>query len=179
MAILQSPNQMLTLSEIYEFIRSRFSYFQPKTKALYNSIRHNLSLNDCFIQVPREKGDPGRGKYWAMHPDSNSMYDHGSFRRRRGRFIAKRQDGVSLSSSPYGRKYGVVQNTDQSESKPPKNNQKNHANQAKVSPDLFFPKPNEEKLFTDFSIEAILKEKDSNQLSNPFANLHFYSHFSN
>jgi hypothetical protein len=48
--------------------------------------RHNLSLNDCFIKVPREPGNPGKGNYWTIDPAAESMFDNGSFLRRRKRF---------------------------------------------------------------------------------------------
>ncbi|CAH2293659.1 forkhead box E1 [Pelobates cultripes] len=90
MAITHSSDRKLTLGGIYKFITERFPFYRDNSKKWQNSIRHNLTLNDCFIKIPREPGRPGKGNYWALDPNAEDMFDSGSFLRRRKRF--KRTD---------------------------------------------------------------------------------------
>lgn len=49
-----------------------------------NSIRHNLSLNKCFVKVARSKNEPGKGGFWKIDPAYADMFVDGVFKRRRG-----------------------------------------------------------------------------------------------
>lgn len=86
MAIANSPDRKLTLGGIYKFITERFPFYRDNSKKWQNSIRHNLTLNDCFVKIPREPGRPGKGNYWALDPNAEDMFESGSFLRRRKRF---------------------------------------------------------------------------------------------
>ncbi|VDM51719.1 unnamed protein product [Angiostrongylus costaricensis] len=81
MAILSSPEKKMVLSEVYEWIMIHYPYFRTRGSGWRNSIRHNLSLNDCFVKAGRAAN--GKGHYWAVHPACLRDFERGDFRRRR------------------------------------------------------------------------------------------------
>lgn len=117
MAIENTQNKRATLAEICHFIRDTFPYYSENCKQGWeNSIRHNLSLNECFQKLPREQGKPGKGHYWVLDPGARHMFDDGSYRRRKKRYkkgdapeqpseeenaISERQE-ISLAQCPMG-----------------------------------------------------------------------------
>ncbi|KAF2275117.1 uncharacterized protein EI97DRAFT_476259 [Westerdykella ornata] len=65
-AILSSPEEMLTLANIYQFIKDRYAFFRHTRAGWQNSIRHNLSLSKCFEKVARRTDEPGKGMKWKI-----------------------------------------------------------------------------------------------------------------
>ena len=98
MAIYHSPERMLPLSDIYKFIMDRFPYYRKNTQRWQNSLRHNLSFNDCFIKIPRHPTRPGKGAYWTLHPKAIAMFENGSLLRRRKRFRLEEEEKETLES---------------------------------------------------------------------------------
>lgn len=98
MAINSSPDKMMSLSEIYKYIMDRFPFYRNNTQRWQNSLRHNLSFNDCFLKIPRRSDRPGKGSLWTLHPTCGHMFDNGSFLRRRKRFKANQEDGNNFKS---------------------------------------------------------------------------------
>ncbi|XP_073346493.1 forkhead box protein I1 [Pagrus major] len=85
MAIQNTQDKKLTLSQIYQYVADNFPFYKKSKAGWQNSIRHNLSLNDCFKKVARDEDDPGKGNYWTLDPNCEKMFDNGNFRRKRKR----------------------------------------------------------------------------------------------
>ncbi|NWX27687.1 FXJ1B protein, partial [Notiomystis cincta] len=68
MAMEASQKPKITLAAICKWISDNFSYYRRAGPAWQSAIRHNLCTNKRFVKVPREKGEPGRGAFWKLHP---------------------------------------------------------------------------------------------------------------
>lgn len=94
MAILSSPEAKLVLSDIYQHILDHYPYFRTRGPGWRNSIRHNLSLNDCFIKAGRSAN--GKGHYWAIHPANIEDFRKGDFRRRKAQRKVRKHMGLAV-----------------------------------------------------------------------------------
>lgn len=94
MAILSSPEAKLVLSDIYQHILDHYPYFRTRGPGWRNSIRHNLSLNDCFIKAGRSAN--GKGHYWAIHPANVEDFRKGDFRRRKAQRKVRKHMGLAV-----------------------------------------------------------------------------------
>ena len=68
-ALLNSPNGMLILSDIYKSISARHPYYQMNVLGWQNSIRHNLTLNKSFIKCTdglKKSKDGKYSNYWKL-----------------------------------------------------------------------------------------------------------------
>lgn len=100
-AIQSSPEQRLTLSQIYDWMVQNVPYFKDKgdstsSAGWKNSIRHNLSLHSRFMRIQNE--GTGKSSWWVINPDAkpgktprrrvNSM-ETKNYEKRRGRVKKK------------------------------------------------------------------------------------------
>lgn len=90
LAIQSSPSRKMLLSEIYNWITENYPYYKMEERSWRNSIRHNLSLNECFVKTGRCEN--GKGNYWSIHPANIDDFANGDFRRRRARRRVRKCD---------------------------------------------------------------------------------------
>lgn len=96
--ILYSPSKKLNLASIYSAMEERFPYLRNRGPGWKNSVRHNLSVNDCFVKVDR--CEDGRGHYWGIHQAHLKDFQQGNFRHyRRIRDRRERYTGSSKADT--------------------------------------------------------------------------------
>lgn len=101
-AILSSPQKKLVLSDIYNYILSNHPYFRNKGPGWRNSIRHNLSLNECFVKVGRSPN--GKGHFWAINPVNYEDFSKGEYRKKRAQ---RRTRNASTKTVPGVKSYSA------------------------------------------------------------------------
>ena len=91
--LIESPKR---LSEIYQTMIDREDFYKhhPNPKRWQNSVRHNLSLQDCFVKVPRPTGLRGHGDQWVVHPLCCDMFSDSKHVRRAKKILL--EDNVKL-----------------------------------------------------------------------------------
>jgi len=104
-----SVKKYIMLLKLYKRCFFRFPYYRENKQGWQNSIRHNLSLNDCFVKVPRDKNtiedndSAGKGSYWMLDSSASDMFEQGNYRRRR-----TRRQRHCANSNRYERESGKV-----------------------------------------------------------------------
>ena len=82
-AIMASNEGRLLLGDIYKHIRDNYPYYLTAKNSWKNSVRHNLSTNECFIKCGRARN--GKGYYWGIHAACLQAFQTGDFDRRQAR----------------------------------------------------------------------------------------------
>uniref|UniRef100_A0ABM0ML98 Forkhead box protein I3-like n=1 Tax=Saccoglossus kowalevskii TaxID=10224 RepID=A0ABM0ML98_SACKO len=83
LAIRSNAEQRATLKDIYRYIETTFPYYRVKSPGWKNSIRQNLSVNNCFIKSPRSIHELTHGHFWRLAEGWKEMFSENDFRRRR------------------------------------------------------------------------------------------------
>ncbi|XP_018431147.1 PREDICTED: forkhead box protein H1-like [Nanorana parkeri] len=67
LVLQNSPDKMLKLSQILKHIEILFPFFRRDYIGWKDSVRHNLSSNDCFRKVLKDPGKPqAKGNFWTV-----------------------------------------------------------------------------------------------------------------
>ena len=82
-AMLANGLQRMSLTDLYTKIEELFPYYKTSTITWRNAVRHNLSINECFVKAGR--ADSGRGFYWTIHPSCVEVFKNGKYKRREAR----------------------------------------------------------------------------------------------
>ena len=110
--LLSFPSHRALLGDIYSQVAEKYPYFgkNKSSSAWKNSIRHNLSINECFIKDGRPQKVP-RGSYWAIHPACKEDFMKGIFSRRNARVKIQDYMKKQISAASEMRKMAALYGT--------------------------------------------------------------------
>ncbi|KAG8969561.1 hypothetical protein FRC03_002000 [Tulasnella sp. 419] len=98
-ALMAAHEKRLSLNQIYTWISMAYPYFKRGEAGWQNSIRHNLSLNGCFVKIKRDDGEKGKGSWWAIREGDEMCFAGGGFQRQ-GRAGGRKRKGKADSGKP-------------------------------------------------------------------------------
>lgn len=102
-AIYHSPGRAATLDQIYRFIVEQYPYYlQEDAKSWHNSIRHNLSLRQCFVKNERD----GKNALWSLSIPQGSEESFDGLNLSTGKTNSRRTTSNSSSIPSYRRTSG-------------------------------------------------------------------------
>ncbi|KAI6191754.1 Fork head domain protein [Aphelenchoides bicaudatus] len=106
-AIESSPERRLKLSEIYQVIKHLHVYYKKRSDqwGWQNSIRHNLSLHDCFVKLPLKQTSASGvvGHFWTVVRESEEKQSSSRRRSRNGTRLTRCSSGKVASSATKGK----------------------------------------------------------------------------
>ncbi|GAA5957532.1 hypothetical protein JCM3765_001172 [Sporobolomyces pararoseus] len=111
-AIFSADDKKMSLADIYSFIMRCYPYYKKQDAGWQNSIRHNLSLNECFVKTARGVNNPGKGSLWAIVPGCEEQFADGGFvkrggaggsRKSRGKAAQQANNAAPAEAKPTGR----------------------------------------------------------------------------
>lgn len=94
-AIYSTEESKISLADVYVYIMASYPYYKKEDSGWQNSIRHNLSLNDCFIKTARGVNNPGKGCLWAIAPGSEEQFTDGGFMKRSVAAVRKSKNAAA------------------------------------------------------------------------------------
>lgn len=73
LALTSCESGRMSVSQIYDYITTRFPYFKTAKAGWKNSVRHNLSLNKFFCKLERKDDEQGKGSMWGIVPENKTQ----------------------------------------------------------------------------------------------------------
>ena len=101
-AFMCSPDKKLLLSNIYSYIQINYADFTSSKMSWRNSVRHNLSVNECFVKSGRSPS--GRGYFWSIHPACIKNFKQGNYQRRAALTEVTKHNSLTFNKGRQSRK---------------------------------------------------------------------------